>query len=76
MQKKRVFISSVQSEFANEPIEQLYSIHNSIPANPLLAEPMYLRGTIERMGTGTEEMASLCIKKGLQKPVFQQQTDC
>jgi len=108
MQKKRVFISSVQSEFANErqmlfdyltsdallgkffepfifenaPVSNyspatvlLYSIHNSIPANPLLAESMYLRGTIERMGTGTEEMANLCIDKGLQKPVFRQHTD-
>jgi len=108
MQKKRVFISSVQSEFANErrmlfdyltsdallvkffepfifenvPASNyspatvlLYSIHNSVPANPLLTKSMYLRGTIERMDTGTEEMNNLCIEKGLQKPVFRQQTD-
>ncbi|MDR1544704.1 MAG: DUF4062 domain-containing protein [Prevotellaceae bacterium] len=56
-------------------VEQLYFIHNSIPANPLLAEPMYLRGTIERMGTGTEDMATLCVEKGLQKPLYQQQLD-
>ena len=27
--------------------------HPSIPANPLLAEPMYLAGYIERLGTGS-----------------------
>ena len=41
-----------------------------MPANPLLAEAMYLRGTIERMGTGTEEMTKQCLAKGLGKPVF------
>ena len=34
----------------------LYTTHRSMPANPLLAETMYLYGTIERMGTGTKEM--------------------
>ena len=27
--------------------------HGSVPANPLLAEPLYLTQYIERMGTGT-----------------------
>lgn len=51
-------------------IDELYAAHRSIPANPLIAEAMYLRGTIERMGTGTEELANLCIEKGLKKPEF------
>jgi hypothetical protein len=51
-------------------VEQLYTTHRSIPANPLIAEVMYLRGTIERMGTGTEEMAKQCLEKGLGKPEF------
>ena len=51
-------------------IDQLYTTHRSIPANPLLAEVMYLRGAIERMGTGTEEMTKQCVAKGLGKPQF------
>jgi predicted HTH transcriptional regulator len=51
-------------------VEQLYTTHRSIPANPLLAEAMYLRGTIERMGTGTEEMTKECIANGLARPEF------
>jgi predicted HTH transcriptional regulator len=34
--------------------------HSSIPANPLLAEPMYLGGFIERMGTGSGDIIRLC----------------
>ena len=56
-------------------IDKLYIAHRSIPANPLIAEAMYLRGTIERMGTGTEELANLCIEKGLKKPEFIQEND-
>jgi len=56
-------------------VEKLYMPHISIPANPLIAEAMYLYGTIERMGTGTEELAKLCEKKGLKKPEFVQELD-
>ena len=41
-----------------------------MPANPLIAEAIYLNGTIERMGTGTEEMTKQCLAKGLAKPEF------
>ena len=44
--------------------------HASIPANPLLAEPMYLAGFIERMGTGTGDMISKCVHFGLKEPEF------
>lgn len=47
--------------------------HNSIPANPLLAEPMYLAGYIERMGTGTSDIIRLCKEKGLKAPQFIQE---
>ena len=56
-------------------IEKLYTAHRSIPANPLIAESMYLRGAIERMGTGTEELANLCLQKGLKRPEFIQESD-
>ena len=48
--------------------------HSSIPANPLLAEPMYLAGFIERMGTGTGDIIRLCQEAGLKKaPEFLQE---
>ncbi|GHU81645.1 hypothetical protein FACS189415_0390 [Bacteroidia bacterium] len=56
-------------------IDKLYQTHNSIPANPLIAEAMYLRGTIERMGTGTEDLANRCLAQGLKKPDFLQEAD-
>ena len=56
-------------------IDKLYTAHRSIPANPLIAEAMYLNGTIERMGTGTEELVNSCMEKGLKKPDFIQEND-
>ena len=47
--------------------------HPSIPANPLLAEPLYLAGYIERMGTGTGDIIRLCAEAGLKPPVFVQE---
>ncbi len=44
--------------------------HTSIPANPLLAEPMYLAGAIERMGTGTGDIVRLCAAYKLKTPEF------
>ena len=47
--------------------------HNSIPANPLIAEPMYLSGYIERMGTGTGDIIRLCNEKNLKEPEYIQE---
>lgn len=44
--------------------------HPSIPTNPLLANPVYLAGYIERMGTGTRDIVSKCVELGLRKPEF------
>jgi predicted HTH transcriptional regulator len=38
-------------------VEKLRHPHGSIPKNPLLAEPLYLTKYIERMGTGTGDIA-------------------
>lgn len=54
---------------------KLRQAHNSIPANPLLAEPMYLAGYIERMGTGTGDIIRLCKEKGLKAPDFIQEEE-
>ena len=55
--------------------EKLRQPHRSIPANPLLAEPMYLAGYIERMGTGTGDIIRLCNEEGLKEPEFIQEED-
>ncbi len=51
-------------------LEQLRQPHGSYPMNPLLAEPLYLAGYIERMGTGTGDMIRRCRDAGLEEPVF------
>ncbi len=54
-------------------IEDLSDSHASQPANPLLAEPMYLAGTIEKAGTGTTEIIKSCEELDLKTPEFHQQ---
>ena len=56
-------------------LQKLYENHKSIPANPLLAEPMYYKGYIEKAGTGTEDIVTKCLAYGLPKPTFQQDED-
>jgi hypothetical protein len=51
-------------------LEKLRVAHGSVPGNPLLAEPMYLAGYIERMGTGTRDMIQRCVDAGLPEPEF------
>lgn len=51
-------------------LQKLKEPHGSFPANPLLAEPLYLAKYIERMGTGTRDMIRLCNEAGLREPDF------
>lgn len=44
--------------------------HRSIPANPLLADGLYLTKYIERIGTGTVDMIERCRQAGLPEPEF------
>ena len=54
--------------------DKLKKPHSSIPANLLLAEPMYLSGYIERIGTGTGDIVRWCKEAGLQRePEFVQE---
>ena len=55
--------------------EKLKKPHTSVPFNPLLAEPMYLKGYIERMGTGTADIVRIANQNNLQEPVFEQTED-
>ncbi len=54
---------------------QLSLPHTSIPANPVLANPLYLAGYIERLGTGTSDMVDECIAMGLKAPDFIQDSN-
>jgi ATP-dependent DNA helicase RecG len=56
-------------------VEKLKQLHNSVPANPLLAEPLYLSGYIERMGTGTSDIVQKSLALGLREPQFVQDDD-
>lgn len=51
-------------------IADLKRAHSSLPPNELLALPMYLKGAIEKTGTGTEDMVRQCRNWGLPDPVF------
>jgi ATP-dependent DNA helicase RecG len=55
--------------------EKLKKLHRSVPANPLLADPMYLAGYIERLGTGTADIVRIAREAGLQEPEFIQDDD-
>ena len=51
-------------------VEKLRVAHQSLPANPLIAESMYLLRYIERMGTGTVDMIRRCAEADLPEPEF------
>ena len=51
-------------------LESLRVPHGSVPANPMLAESLYLAEYIERMGTGTLDMIHRCTEAGLAEPTF------
>lgn len=51
-------------------LDKLREAHRSVPANPLLAESLYLMEYIERMGTGTLDMIGRCVAQGLPEPDF------
>jgi ATP-dependent DNA helicase RecG len=89
MSKTKIFISSVQIMIFRDRLEiinpgalplgwsvdKLKKPHASVPFNPLLAEPMYLKGYIERMGTGTADMIRIAEENNLKEPLFEQNED-
>ena len=52
--------------------ESLRLPHPSIPRNPLLSEPLFLTGHIEKAGTGILDMIGLCRAAKLRAPGFRQ----
>ena len=68
----RIEISNPGSLPLGWTTEKLKALHSSIPANPLLALPMYLAGYIERLGTGTSDMIKIARSMHLKEPRFVQ----
>lgn len=56
-------------------VQKLHGPHKSLPTNPLLADPMYWNGYIEKVGTGTEDIITKCHDYGLKTPEFYQEED-
>ena len=56
-------------------VDKLKNLHRSRPVNPTLANPVYLTGYIEQMGTGTTDIIERCEKHGLRTPEFIQDED-
>ncbi len=42
--------------------------HPSLPANPDIAQVLYLRGLMERIGRGTQKIIQSCVDQGLRPP--------
>ena len=56
-------------------IKKLTAEHSSHPVNPVLANPVYLAGYIEQMGTGTTDIIDSCVAMNLKTPEFYQDDD-
>ena len=56
-------------------VEKLQGRHRSMPTNPLLANPVYLAGYIEQIGTGTTDLIDRCVAHGLPRPTFKLEDD-
>ena len=52
-------------------IAKLGKLHHSVPVNPLLAQAMYLRGYIEKVGSGTRDMVTKSRDWGNEAPVWE-----
>ena len=51
-------------------VEGLKKIHTSYPANPLIANALYLANYAQKAGTGTTDMITACKKQGAPEPEF------
>jgi predicted HTH transcriptional regulator len=52
-------------------LDDLRHDHPSVPANPLIAESLYLTRYIEKAGSGTQRMIELCLEAGLPEPTYE-----
>ena len=56
-------------------VKNLFRPHTSLPPNELLAKPMYLKGYIEKTGTGTGDVIDYCRQWKLPPPEFVEEAD-
>ena len=56
--------------------EKLFTPHESLPWNPLIARTFYRRGIIEEWGRGTLKMAELATSAGLPHPEIEDEGGC
>ena len=56
-------------------VKDLYRPHTSLPPNELIAGPMYLKGYIEKTGTGTDDVIRNCKAASIPPPVFTEGPD-
>ena len=56
-------------------VSKLMEPHKSLPANPLIADPLFWTGYVDKVGTGTEDIVKLCKDKGLKSPEYHQEED-
>ena len=56
-------------------VKNLFRPHTSLPPNELLAKPMYLKGYIEKTGTGTGDVIDYCRQWNLPPPEFVEEAD-
>jgi predicted HTH transcriptional regulator len=56
-------------------VNKLLEPHKSLPANPLIADPLFWTGYVDKVGTGTEDIVNLCKEKGLKTPEYHQEED-
>lgn len=55
-------------------IEDLKHKHSSVLRNKLIANTFYVRGMIEKWGSGTNKIVQLCLQDGLPEPKFEEHT--
>ena len=56
-------------------VSKLTEPHKSLPANPLIADPLFWTGYVDKVGTGTMDIVTLCKEKGLKAPEYHQEED-
>jgi len=57
-------------------LDKLSRPHPSIPANPLIAEPLFLAKYIEKAGSGTLDIVTRCKSGGFRPPEFRLDAGC
>jgi ATP-dependent DNA helicase RecG len=68
--KNRLEIWNPEHLLLGRTTEKLRQSHTLLPANPLLAEPMYLAGSIQRLGMATGDIIRLWNEMDLREPDF------